>query len=500
VDHQGSLWEQLLLARNMLVVFWVPLSFARAQQIINTNFHNLFRYACGESRRNALYLVWPCFNELFLYKSLFDGLRQFAAKHRIGVRGNIFSYPMPWTDIMESLLVASSAAKRKECIVPHPPEVVAHMVRLHLKLAGGLEVTRHMKEVCVRTHVVLQLGYDLIESGHPALVHKTNAGPVPRAEVARIKEAYRQEVEKYYPTSTDAAEAERGRAPETILRVSEESQRAKQRNSPLHNKNATPEAGVMTAGTVFDAVQPQLVVAERTSDAGCNAAEVGHAALSRFSELHAQSGNVFMDQWKSRYLAEIYPFEFKHASGGPEFDTRDRSRHDDCPMVDMHEYTSGLPRRCERQVRSSWNIVPAIHNLYFRRSLLEGSSITYKHSMQPGEMTAEHGKELCDAAAELYQMLYGGYYRTAGGRRRAVGGDIAKLRHAEHLSEKAKLLLRSIRYVSSHLGGVQEVRTKIGNALFGARVVYGEPLFVTVSPSSRHSGLSPFLFKFDAVV
>ena len=422
----------------------------------------------------------------------FDGLRQLAAKHRIGVRGNIFSYPMPWTDIMQSLLLASSSTER---VVPHPPEVVAHMVRLHLKVSS-LDVTRHMKEICVRTHVVLQLGYDLIESGHPALVNKTNAGSIPRAEVARIREAYRQQVEKYYPASTDVVEAERGKVPEAIVRVCEESQRAKHRNSPLHNKNATPQAGISTTDTIFDAVQPHLVVAERTSDAGCNKAEVGHAALSRFSELHAQSGNVFLDQWKGRYLADIYPFEFKHASGGPEFDTRDRSRHRDCPVVDMHEYTSGLPRRCERQIRSSWNIVPAVHNLHFRRSLLEGASIAYKHSIPHGEMTEEHGKDLCDSAAELYRTLYGGYYRTAGGRRRAVGGDIAKLRHAEHLSGKAKVLLRSIQYVSSHLGGVQEVRTKIGNALFGARVVYGEPLFVTVSPSSRHSGSASFLFKF----
>ena len=73
-----------------------------------------------------------------------------------------------------------------------------------------------------------------------------------------------------------------------------------------HNKNATPQAGVMATSTVFDAVQPHLVVAERTSDAGCNAAEVGHAALSRFSELHAQTGNVFIPQWKPKYLAEIF--------------------------------------------------------------------------------------------------------------------------------------------------------------------------------------------------
>ena len=43
--------------------------------------------------------------------------------------------------------------------------------------------------------------------------------------------------------------------------------------------------------------------------------------------------------------------------------------------------------------------------------------------------------------------------------------------------------------MSSQLSGVQEVRGKIGNALLGARISYGEPLFLTVSPSGRHSGL-----------
>ena len=433
---------------------------------------------------------------LSTFEFLVDGLRQFAAKHRIGVRGNIFSYPMPWTDIMKSLLLASKSA---ELIVPHAPELLAHMVRLHLKV-NSLDVTRHMKEICVRTHVVLQLGYDLIESGHPALMRRSNAGPVPRAEVARIKEAYRHLVEKHYPTSTDAAEAEFGSPPAVILRVCQESQQAKQRNSPLHEKNATPPAGVMNTNTVFDAVQPQLVVAERTSDAGCNAAEVGHAALSRLSELHAQSGNAFIPQWKPRYLSDICCFEFKHVTGGPEFNAEDRLRYEDCPMVDIFEYTLGLPRRIERQVRSSWMLVPGLHNLQFRRTLLETASIAYKHSVEPGEMTELHAKELVAAAAELYQHLDVGHFRTATGRRRAIGGDIAKLRHAEHLSAKAKLLERNIRYVSSHLGGVQEVRTKIGNALFGARVLYGEPLFVTVSPSSRHSGLLSFPFKFNVLV
>ena len=55
-----------------------------------------------------------------------------------------------------------------------------------------------------------------------------------------------------------------------------------------------------------------------------------------------------------------------------------------------------------------------------------------------------------------------------------------------------------MRYVSIQQGGVQEIRTKISNALFGARVVYGETMFVIISPSSRHSGLAMRLSQLRA--
>ena len=35
----------------------------------------------------------------------------------------------------------------------------------------------------------------------------------------------------------------------------------------------------------------------------------------------------------------------------------------------------------------------------------------------------------------------------------------------------------------------QQIRLTMGHALFGARVEFGDPLFLTISPSSRHSGM-----------
>ena len=294
-----------------------------------------------------------------------------AAKHRIGVRGNVFSFPMPWTDIMSSLLQAGNSS---ELTVPHPPEILAHLVRLHLKV-DNMDLTRHMKEICVRTRVLLELGYSLIERGHPALMKRTSAGPVYRAEVARIKQAYEARVRSLYPMPDSEEERERGVPPAAVWAVCVESNKGKHGPSPLHEKNATPPPGVLSHTDVFDAMQPQMVVAERDTSAGANTAEIGQAALSRYGELEVRTGNDFVPQWTPSYLSEVFCFDFKHQTGGPEFYRSDSLRAEGSSFVDMFDYTAGIPRRVERHMRASWMIVPALRNLCFRRQILEASNI-----------------------------------------------------------------------------------------------------------------------------
>ena len=87
-----------------------------------------------------------------------------AARHRMGVRGNNFSFLMPWEDIMDSL---RRVGHTKELPVPHSPEVLAHVVRLYMEIGGDdAEVAKFSKEIKVHTHVVLTLGRGLIESHH----------------------------------------------------------------------------------------------------------------------------------------------------------------------------------------------------------------------------------------------------------------------------------------------------------------------------------------------
>ena len=62
-----------------------------------------------------------------------------------------------------------TTSEEKRCLMPRDPDRLAHMVQLHLKI-GSVDLSKHIKEIKVRAHVVLKLGYHLIRAGHAAYV------------------------------------------------------------------------------------------------------------------------------------------------------------------------------------------------------------------------------------------------------------------------------------------------------------------------------------------
>ena len=67
--------------------------------------------------------------------------------------------------------------------------------------------------------------------------------------------------------------------------------------------------------------------------------------------------------------------------------------------------------------------------------------------------------------------------------------DVSKLQYPTGLTRPQRYIVRDLCFLSSKQPGAQQIRRIIGHALFGARVEFGEPLFITISPSSRHSGM-----------
>ena len=77
-----------------------------------------------------------------------------------------------------------------------------------------------------------------------------------------------------------------------------------------------------------------------------------------------------------------------------------------------------------------------------------------------------------------------------GRKRRRINYDVTKLQYAIDLSEPERNLGKDLAFLSGTLAGTQQIRLDIGHALFGARIELGDPLFLTISPSTRHSGFA----------
>ena len=117
--------------------------------------------------------------------------------------------------------------------------------------------------------------------------------------------------------------------------------RTKQSTTPLQTKNAVPPAGVETPQSVFEGVQPQAVVLQRTMGAGLEGTEQAEAALCNYSELHVSTGNNFLEQWTPQYLSDTFCFDFPRGTVEPEFKLKNPSlasqRSPDCVSVQLYE-------------------------------------------------------------------------------------------------------------------------------------------------------------------
>lgn len=165
--------------------------------------------------------------------------------------------------------------------MPHPPEVLAHVARLHMEIEGeDAEVSKFVKEIKVRTQVILKLGKELIENHHPALTKKGTGGTrVLKADAAELGRRCAARCEEYHPTPEDNDGKVDGVIPAAVMRIVKAGMTAKQTAAPLQAKNAIQPAGISAPEHVFDGVQPQAVVLQRTLGTAVEANEPMVAAF-----------------------------------------------------------------------------------------------------------------------------------------------------------------------------------------------------------------------------
>ncbi len=105
-----------------------------------------------------------------------------------------------------------------------------------------------------------------------------------------------------------------------------------------------------------------------------------------------------------------------------------------------------------------------------------------------GTATQTSGRQWVEAAQKLYDTLHNGFIHS-GLYRIPIAGDMSKLPAAHGLTRFERQLATASKRLGEDLGGTQAVRLRTGSLQFGARMVYGDCLFATISPNEQHSAL-----------
>ena len=166
--------------------------------------------------------------------------------------------------------------------------------------------------------------------------------------------------------------------------------------------------------------------------------------------------------------------------------------------VRLFDITRSLPRRVEAQFRRHWHFIPGLWNLYFRDQVNQGASLGVGARSTPKQPQEHVEQDAAMAASALYDLLQNGFYHTPDGARRAIAGDLTKLPFAEGITAQQKRLLADFRFRTRLVPGTQEVRTTLGHICFWTSIVYGNGIFMTVTPGEHHGYLSIRLSRYRA--
>jgi len=92
-------------------------------------------------------------------------------------------------------------------------------------------------------------------------------------------------------------------------------------------------------------------------------------------------------------------------------------------------------------------------------------------------------------------LLWEGQYLDSNDRCIEVNDDILKIVSIIGLSAEERALLQNYHFMSSRLAGIREIRSTIRHVVFNSRICYRISVFLSFTPSKRHSGLALRLYR-----
>ena len=423
------------------------------------------------------------------------------------VRGNIYSYHMPWTEVFKNLYKLQQSNGKGMEKLPHSPEVLSQLVTFSLRIGDVVELNKWLPQARLRPHVVLKLLWHLVDTNYAQCVPISEQKEALMRELD-LKRILKLNVEQMYPEPEDQRDKPEEEREGFIPAAVQEAIRAKRNSDPatrnpesgFRQKHGTPLPAPNKLDEAFEDARPQNLEPARSSDTIVEKNVQQVLALGEHYNLHVSTGTMFVDQWNSEYVALAFPWSFPRCCGGADYPNRVRTRRKDmrndkgevvgfeAPVVSPKEFLRFTSTRVEAAMRNDWALVPGLRNLTTKWEALCGANVACRHDVDKDVAGQTHAMELTEAVKSLYKRLESGYY-TSGKRKRKINHDVSKLAYAPNLSKHERNIVRDLKFLTKKIPGTQEIRLMCGHALFGARIVYGDPLFLTISPSARHCAL-----------
>ena len=418
-------------------------------------------------------------------------------EHRVGARGNMAAFQVPWETIFAEM------HRLKETAVVQLPRVgkdLLQLVHVVLHVHGGDEPTKEEKRkllqgATVRRDVVIELIDKMKELGHrdyvdidmdcvkqrALLLHSGNSGD------AQIPDGVLANTVLHNSRKAFAADGDAGKMSVPAGRLAQGNCFSDVRAfgaEQSDSKFANVDVNTQMCSALLD-VNSRM---SAPTDSGVSSGE----SVARDATMKLIMGEA-RSQFEATFFLTAYAFLFPYSVGAPDlkFQSRDR-RPEDAPKVDFaRDWGKCLVQRAEGQFRRDLTLPFALWNLTFRTTINIGHNM---HSVKRAvdASTTYTATDISDAAVNISKCL-AGKYETLGGKSLHVGGDIRKLRTAKKLSpplsQLSKRMLQSMEGTAKKIEGTHQTRSMMRYELCAYRVNKGLPIFITWSPNERHNAL-----------
>ena len=192
------------------------------------------------------------------------------------------------------------------------------------------------------------------------------------------------------------------------------------------------------------------------------------------------------------YFSEVLPFVIPGMVSGADFHDEPEpwrcQKHADAPRVPAQRFAQAFARRVEAPCRTDWTALPIVRSVSYKYTAEHTMSVLANFVGKRGRTAETSAAEYVEAARGLYHHLRCGFTGT-GAHRVPIAGDTTRLPLANGLTPLQRKLAWAQHFLAQHMPGSQQLRRNMGHSQFGARIVYGDCLFFTISPNEQHSCL-----------